>query len=119
MSITVFGISNCDQIKKTLAWFGAQGVPVVFHDYKKSPPTPELLRHWLEQVDASSLINRRGTTWKSLSDTEKSAARSASAALELMLARPSIIRRPVLSFGGAILVGYDPDAFASRLSSSQ
>jgi arsenate reductase len=119
MSITVFGIPNCDQIKKSLAWFREHEVPVVFHDYKKSPPTRELLSAWLAQIEWPSLINRNGTTWRKLPDATKRAIASPAAALQLMLDQPSLIRRPVVVCNGRARVGYDPDVFIELLRSSR
>lgn len=119
MSITVFGIPNCDQIKKTLAWFREKNIPTIFRDYKKSPPTAELLRGWLAHLDWSALVNRNGTTWRKLPDAAKKAVASPADAIALMLAQPSIIRRPVVVFGSRVHVGYDPDAFTTLVRSSQ
>lgn len=108
-SITLYGIANCDTVKKSRAWFEAQGKAYRFHDFKKEGVSPELLRQWLKQVDWPVLVNTRGTTWRQLSEAQKSAVKDADSAMALMLAHSSVIKRPVVSQGERLSVGFVPD----------
>lgn len=110
--ITVHGIPNCDQIRKTLAWFKAEGVEVAFHDYKKAGIDAATLGTWAQAVGWEKLVNRAGTTWRKLDDATKAGVTSEAKAIPLLVAQPSLIKRPVVTSGRKIVVGYDPDAFA-------
>jgi arsenate reductase len=110
--IRLFGIPNCDQVKRARAWLAARGVAVEFVDYKKTPPTAALIERWLRHVDASRLVNRSGTTWRKLDDAARAQADTPGGAIALMTAHPSIIRRPVVEHDGALLVGFDADTYA-------
>jgi Spx/MgsR family transcriptional regulator len=109
----VYGIPNCDQIKRTLAWFAEHRVPADLHDYRKSGAPQGLLREWVARCDWETLVNRRGTTWRMLPDTEKARLVDAESAVRLMAAHPSVIRRPVVDYNGRLLVGFDPALFAT------
>ena len=113
--ITVYGIRNCDKIKRTLAWFGANGVTVRFHDYRKDGLNEADLQSWMTVLDWSSLINRSSTTWRSLPELAKQGISSAKAARILMLTHPTLIKRPLIVTGDAIHVGYD-EAALSKMS---
>jgi arsenate reductase len=108
----LYGIANCDTVKRARAWFAARNLEIEFVDYKKTPPTRALVERWLAHVDTDALVNRSGTTWRKLGDAERASAASLDGALVLMLAHPSLIRRPVIEHGGALLVGFDPDRYA-------
>jgi len=108
----LYGIPNCDTVKRARAWFATRGLDVDFVDYKKTPPTRALLEGWLAHVDADTLVNRSGTTWRKLGDAERAGAAKRDGAIALMLANPSLIRRPVIEHGGALLVGFDADRYA-------
>lgn len=112
-SITVYGIPNCDQIRKTLAWFAAAGKPIVFHDYRKHGLDATTLQDWFARADWQGFVNRSGTTWRKLPDTVKVSMTTAAAAVPVLLAQPSIIRRPVVVTENRIHVGFDPQAFES------
>lgn len=111
--ITVYGIRNCDKIKRTLAWFDAQGIAVRFHDYRKDGLDPGTLAAWMKKTDWSSLLNRSGTTWRALPEEQKMAVTSAKAAQGLLLSHPALIKRPLLVAGDSMHVGYDESAFRS------
>jgi arsenate reductase (glutaredoxin) len=96
-TITVFGIPNCDTVKKARTWLGDQGIPFTFHDFKKNGLDSSTLEAWLTQVPLDTLINRKGTTWRALSDELKATASEKESAIALMLASPSVIKRPVLA----------------------
>ena len=111
MNPKIHGIKNCDTMKKTFAWFDGAGVAYDFHDYKKSGIDPATLTRWCAQLGWEALVNRRGTTWRKLTP-EQQAIPDTAAAIALMQAQPSLIRRPVVEFaGGELVVGLDPAAF--------
>jgi arsenate reductase (glutaredoxin) len=108
----VYGIPNCDQVKRARAWFAAHGIAVEFHDYRKSSAPETLLRGWTARCDWETLLNRRGTTWRKLPESEKTGVVDAATAIPLMSAHPSVIRRPVVDYNGRLLVGFDPAQFS-------
>lgn len=111
MSVTIYGIKNCDTMKKAFAWLDAHGVAYAFVDYKKTG-APDALAAWADKVAWEKLLNRAGTTFKKLPDADK-ADLDREKALALMRAQPSMIKRPVVEAKGKVLVGFDPAAFAS------
>jgi arsenate reductase len=111
MSITLYGIPNCDTVKKARSWLDDQGIAYTFHDFKKNGITRELVAGWLQHVPTDVLINRKGTTWRKLDETEKAAADSEQGAIELMLTSPSVIKRPVLVGAGKTSVGFSADMY--------
>jgi arsenate reductase len=111
MAITIYGIKNCDTMKKARAWLDTQGVDYAFHDYKTVGIAPEKLERWAKKAGWETLLNRAGTTFKKLPDKDK-AALTEKKALALMLAQPSMIKRPVLELpGGKLLVGFKPEQY--------
>jgi Spx/MgsR family transcriptional regulator len=109
---TLYGIPNCDTVRKARAWLAQQGVAHVFHDYKKQGVPPALLDAWLERLGWEALLNRKGTTWRQLDTARQAAVHDGASARALMLAQPSVIRRPVLVRGGTLRVGFDADDWA-------
>lgn len=107
----LYGIPNCDTMKKTRAWLAGHAVAYQFHDYKKSPPSQALLQAWIAQVGWEVLLNKRGTTWRKLPQELKDNVDEVRA-IELMLANPSLIKRPVLDIAGNIHVGFDAQKYA-------
>lgn len=114
MTIQVYGIPNCDTVKKARAWLGAKGHAFVFHDYKKEGADPARLAAWADAVGWDVLLNRRGTTFRQLPETDR-AGLDAQSALALMAAHPSLIKRPVVEHAGGILVGFDPARWSQAL----
>ncbi len=115
MTITVYGIPNCDTVKKARAWLQAQGVEYAFHDYKKQGvPLPQL-DAWMRAVGWEVLLNRKGTTWRKFDATQQAAVIDSASALELMVAQASVIKRPVVVHPRGVLVGFDPDAWGRAL----
>ncbi len=110
----LYGIPNCDTIKKARVWLGAAGIAYAFHDYKKSGVDAALLAHWCEELGWAVLLNRAGTTFRKLSDADKTGLDQAKA-ITLMLAQPSMIKRPVLEGDGVLLVGFKPAIYAAAL----
>lgn len=110
----IYGIANCDTMKKARHWLDQQGLAYQFHDYKKEALEPDQLRQWVAELGWEQLLNRRGTTWRKLPEDIRERINEASA-IEVMLAQPSIIKRPVLDLGNRRLVGFNPDAYATLL----
>src|SRR5579883_2152439 len=115
--ITIYGIKNCDTMKKARAWLDSHGVSYSFHDYKAAGAPKEKLKAWCEQLGWETLLNRAGTTFRALPDSDK-AGLNARKALALMLAQPSMIKRPVLEAGTKLLVGFRPEVYAKEVSAS-
>ncbi|SRR5947209_16731920 len=116
MTPTIYGIKNCDTMKKARAWLDGHGVTYDFHDYKSEGITKEKLREWSNEVGWETLLNRAGTTFRKLADGDKDGLNEKKA-LALMLAQPSMIKRPVLDLGGRRLVGFKPDVYAKEVRS--
>ena len=115
-SIQVFGIPNCDTVKKARTWLAAQGLDVQFHDFKKQGVPPDAIPKWLAQVYWSILINRKGTTWRQLDDAEKANVTDATTAQALATRLPSVIKRPVVVWAhGDVTVGFNADDWAKRI----
>ena len=111
MNPKIYGIKSCDTMKKTFAWFDGAGVAYHFHDYKKSGIDAATLARWCERLGWEALVNRRGTTWRKLAPEQQAIADTA-AAIALMQAQPSLIRRPLVEFtDGELVVGLDTEAF--------
>ncbi len=119
MTVTIYGIRNCDTMKKARAWLDAHGVAYAFHDYAKSGITKAQLASWAADVGWERLCNRAGTTFKKLPEADTRDLTEAKA-LDLMIGKPSMIKRPVLTIdsrgGERIMVGFSPDAYAEALA---
>ena len=112
MSITIYGIKNCETMKKARAWLDRRGVDYAFHDYKTAGIERDRLQGWCKKVGWETLLNRGGMTFRKLPDKDKNAL-DARKAIALMLAQPSMIKRPVLELrGGKLLVGFKPDLYS-------
>lgn len=107
MRMKLYGIPNCNTVKKARAWLSGQGIALPFHDFKKQGVSEALLKHWLKQVGWEKLVNRQGTTWRQLPDEVKAAVCDQDSAIRLMLEKPSVIKRPVLEKDGKITLGFD------------
>jgi arsenate reductase len=114
MTATLYGIPNCDTVKKARVWMGEQGHPYAFHDYKKAGIDEARLRGWAERVGWEKLLNRAGTTFRKLPEADK-ADLDADKAVALMLAQPSMIKRPVLEAGDTLLVGFKEEEWKAAL----
>ena len=113
--IEVFGIPNCDTVKKARVWLEAEGRDYTFHDYKKEGADPERIASWIAAAGLDVVVNRKGTTFRALSDDDKARAASADTAPALLAANPSVIKRPIAEHEGGILVGFKPDDWAAAL----
>lgn len=115
MALTIYGISNCDTVKKARRWLGDAGVAHDFHDVRKDGLDPDRLQGWIDAVGWERLLNKSGTTFRKLPDAEKSGL-DAAKAKALMLDQPAMIRRPVVEAGGEIGVGFDADDWRARFA---
>ena len=118
MPTTIYGIKNRDTMKKARAWLDANGVAYDFHDYKTAGVDKEKLKAWSDKVGWETLLNRAGTTFKKLDEADKENLTEKNA-LALMLAQPSMIKRPVLESGGKLLVGFKPDVYAKDVGAKK
>jgi len=109
-AVTIYGIKNCDTMKKARAWLDKHGVAYDFHDYKTAGIARGELEGWTREVGWKTLLNRAGTTFRKLPEKDKEGL-SEKKAMALMLAEPSMIKRPVLAIGGKLLVGFTPEQY--------
>jgi arsenate reductase (glutaredoxin) len=116
VTITIYGIKACDTMKKARTWLDEHGVEYTFHDYKTSGIDTASLARWSKQVGWETLLNRSGTTFRKLPDAQKTGLDERKA-LALMLAQPSMIKRPVLEMGARVLVGFKPEVYAKGVRS--
>jgi len=116
-SITIYGIKNCDTMKKARGWLDSHGVTYGFHDYKTAGIARDKLKDWSDKLGWETLLNRAGTTFRKLPDSDKEGLNERRA-LALMLAQPSMIKRPVLELGGKLLVGFKPEIYAKEVAPS-
>jgi arsenate reductase len=114
MTITLYGIKNCDTMKKARAWLDAHDVVYTFHDYKTAGIDKAQLVRWAKAVGWETLLNRAGTTFRKLPDADKDGLTEATA-IALMLAQPSVIKRPVLEQGTKLLVGFKPETYQKEV----
>jgi arsenate reductase len=113
--ITIYGIKNCDTMKKARAWLDGRGVAYDFHDYKAAGIAREKLKAWSDKLGWETLLNRAGTTFRKLPEADKEGLTERKA-LALMLAQPSMIKRPVLELGSKLLVGFKPEIYDKEVS---
>ncbi|MBL8310217.1 MAG: ArsC family reductase [Burkholderiales bacterium] len=113
MTTSVYGIPNCDSVKKARKLLDGRGVAYVFHDYRKQGVPDALLRRWVQAKGWEALLNRKGTTWRTLDNPTKASVTDAETAIAVMRTHPSTIKRPVVVSGATLVVGFDPDALDS------
>ena len=116
MDITLYGRANCDTVKKARAWLAGHGIAYRFHDFRKDGVTPALLAAWVDAAPWEALVNRRGTTWRGLSGSQRDAVVDAGSAVALMAESPSVIKRPVLTACGLVYIGFSADTYAQIFS---
>jgi len=109
--ITVYGIPNCDMTQKALGWFKANKISVKFHDYKSAGITKEKLSAWCKKKSWEILLNKRSTTWRSLSAADQEKTTNQTAAINLMMENNSIIKRPVIEHGDQLIVGFSEEEY--------
>ena len=116
--VTIYGIKNCDTMKKARAWLDGHGVAYGFHDYKAAGIERGRLEGWTRSVGWETLLNRAGATFRKLPE-ERKAGITGTRALALMLEQPSMIKRPVLELGGKVVVGFKPEIYAKEVAPSK
>ena len=114
MALTLYGIKNCDTMKKARSWLDGHGVAYDFHDYKTDGIDRPRLTRWCSEAGWETLLNRGGTTFRKLPDPQR-AGLTEQKAIDLMLAQPSLIKRPVLDLGKRLLVGFKPETYAREV----
>ena len=114
MSVKIYGIKNCDTMKKARAWLEAENIPYDFHDYKAAGIDRAHLESWVRELGWETVLNRAGTTFRGLPDAAKQNL-DAEKAVDLMLEQPSMIKRPLLDLGDRRLAGFKPDLYAAAL----
>ncbi len=112
MAVTIYGIKNCDTMKRARAWLDRHGIAYDFHDYKSAGLERTRLSGWCKELGWETLLNRAGTTFRKLPDREKQSL-DGDKAIALMLAQPAMIKRPVLDIDGRLLVGFEPAVYAN------
>jgi arsenate reductase len=114
MSVVVYGIPNCDTVRKARAWLAARGVAFAFRDLRRDGVDATLLSGWLADTSVAALLNRRGATWRALDDAQRAIADETAGALALMAAHPALVKRPVLERDGRVVaLGFSPERYAS------
>jgi Spx/MgsR family transcriptional regulator len=113
--IHLYGIPNCDTVKKARVWLDQHGIIAAFHDYKKEGADPDRLAAWIAAAGLDTVVNRKGTTYRKLSDAEKAAAADSHTAVALLVQQTSIIKRPIVEYPGGILVGFKEDEWSAAL----
>ena len=110
--MTLYGIPNCDTVKKARSWLAGHAIAVEFHDFKKHGLSADLAQHWLQQSSWEQLINRKGSTWRGLPEEIKLSISNNAAAQQLMLDKTSVIKRPLLTQDGKLLhIGFDDTSY--------
>ncbi len=115
MTITIYGIPNCDTVKKARAWLDAQGIAYAFHDYKKAGADPAQLARWIAGAGLDKVLNRAGTTFRKLDEAQK-ADLDAAKAIALMADQPSLIKRPIAEYPGGLLIGFNVQEWTRALA---
>jgi len=116
MSITLYGIPNCDTVKRARAWLAEQNVSYQFHDFKKAGVPPARLPAWVAAAGWERVLNRQGNTWRKLDEAQRAGVVDGASAQQLMLAQPSVVKRPVVEWAdGSITVGFDVAEFERRV----
>lgn len=113
--LQVYGIKNCNTVKKALDWLNEHQLPYEFHDFKKEPATEEKLLEWEKELDWQSLVNKKGTTWRKLTPEEQATVVDAKSANKALLANNSMIKRPVIETPKGILLGFDETSYSEKL----
>jgi Spx/MgsR family transcriptional regulator len=112
--ITLYGIKNCDSVKKARAWLDGRQISYRFHDYRVDGLEAALLQHFIDKLGLDAVLNQRSSSWRQLSDAQKSGL-TPEKALHLTLQTPTLIKRPILQIGPQLLIGFNPDQYAATL----
>lgn len=113
--LEIYGIKNCNTVKKALDWLAANDINYTFHDYKKEPVSLAKLQAWEQVVSWESLVNKKGTTWRKLTDEVKEGVVDAASANQVMLANNSMIKRPLIETADGIILGFDESEYKHKL----
>jgi len=113
--LQVYGIKNCNTVKKALNWLDDNNKEYVFHDYKKEPATPDQLHHWEKEVSWQRLLNKKGTSWRRLSPEQQAVVIDAESAIAVLNENNSMIKRPLIESPNGIVLGFDHDEYQSKL----
>jgi arsenate reductase (glutaredoxin) len=116
--VTVFGIENCDQVRKAKSWLNKNERSFQFHDYRKQGLTEAMLLAWLRHVPWDALLNKRGTTWRQLDEARRTSITDQHSAVDLMLENPTLIKRPILVQGDDVLVGFSEAVYEKHFSAA-
>ncbi len=116
MTIKMYGIKNCDTVKKARSWLESRDLGYDFHDYRVDGLEADLLRHWCDELGWETLLNKSSTTFRELPETDKKDL-DAAKAMALMLAQPTLIKRPVLDAGGRLMVGFKQERYEAAVAS--
>lgn len=111
----VYGIANCNTVKAAREWLGARKLAYEFVDFKKAPPTRELLARWSKTFGWENMLNRRGTTWRMLPPAMQARVKDENSAIALMLEKPTVIKRPVVEDGKTMLIGFEEENYRAKL----
>jgi arsenate reductase len=117
--ITLFGITNCDQVRKARKWLKSQNLDYTFHDYRKAGIEPAVLDQWMQHVPWDALVNKRGRTWRQMDEAARNAITDQTSARDAMIAEPTLIKRPVLTVGPHVLVGFSESVYLRTLGLEQ
>jgi arsenate reductase (glutaredoxin) len=115
ITVTVYGIPNCDATKKALQFLKAHNIEYAFNDYKEKGITKQKLIAWIDKAELDAIFNKRSTTWKTLTAAEQKQAATEAGAIAIMIANNSIIKRPVIEYGDALLIGFDEKKYKKHL----
>ena len=118
MNIKLYGIPNCDSVKKAKRWLSEHEIDYEFHDYKKLGADKTTLKLWSQAVGWETLLNKRGTTWRKLSDADRGSELNENRAIQLMIENSSLIKRPVVTLDDTVMVGFDESEFTKNLLGS-
>ncbi|MBD1429321.1 MULTISPECIES: Spx/MgsR family RNA polymerase-binding regulatory protein [Sphingobacterium] len=114
--LNVYGIKNCNTVKKALDWLNENQIAYTFHDYKKEPAQDSKLMEWQKLTSWENLVNKKGTTWKKLSAEQQAAVVDEKSAREVLLSNNSMIKRPVIELENDIILGFDEETYKQKLS---
>ena len=114
--LDVYGIKNCNTVKKTLDWLNEHSIQYTFHDYKKEPAQDSKLIAWQQLVSWESLVNKKGTTWKKLSPEQQAAVVDEQSARAVLLQNNSMIKRPIIELENEIILGFDEEKYEQKLT---
>ena len=118
-STVLYGIPNCDTVRKARSWLGRHGIVYEFRDLRHPVPGQAMLEHWIDRLGLDAVLNRRGMTWRRLDAAEQAAVVDRASAVVLMLTRPTVIRRPILERGALLLAGFDEQEWTRQLAPSE